>query len=295
MDGKTLLGISWKEIVVLRHPQVVHAFNLVSHGRRMWRSQIYSSNLKFSLQGLTPNEVTGSKGGPPPVQSFNAGGDWKAQVSHAPSLVIIHRNAKIGGTEYYVPPRLLQGIVPSVFLETFHIWQGEDGLLRGEPRVSSQWFNYRIQITFEFTAPGLVTAAVTRHSLQNEATAVKKDPDAMDVISDQTGLRRSMHSNAVKKGKEESAHDELHNANLDKLLKSGFTRQDSLLALQHSDNDYEGAVSYLLDSSTKDERQEEKKDEGAESLYSTVASAQADDTDSVIASIAVDNGISPKV
>lgn len=258
----------------------------------MWRSQIYSSNLKFSLQGLTPNEVTGSKGGPPPVQSFNAGGDWKAQSCHAPSLVIIHRNAKIGGTEYYVPPRLLQGIVPSVFLETFHIWQGEDGLLRGEPRVSSQWFNYRIEIAFEFASAGLVTASVTRHSLLAEVTEVKKDPDAMDVISDQTGLRRSMHNKP--RGKEEPSQE--HDANLEKLLKSGFTRQDSLLALQHSENDYEGAVSYLLDSSTKDERKEDKKTaEGAEAMYSTVASAQAEDTDSLVATIAEENGISAQV
>jgi hypothetical protein len=292
MDGKTLMGITWKEVVILRHPKVVHCFNLVSHGRRMWRSQIYSSNLKYSLQGLVPNEVAGSKAGPPPVESFNSGGDWKATTIHSPSLVIIHRNAKLGGTEYYVPPRLLQGIIPSVFMETFHIWQGEDGILRGEPRVSSQWFNYRIEVFFDFSN-GLVNATVVRHSLQSEVTEMKKDEDAMDVIPsiDETGLRRSMH----KKGHEKSGESEVHDANIDKLLKSGFSRKESIIALQNTDNDYEAAVSYLLDSSTKDERVTEDKPDGVDSLYSTVSSTQHEDVDKLISFISEEEGISQHV
>jgi len=34
-------GATWKEVFVYRNPAVVHVFNLVSHGRRMLRSQIY--------------------------------------------------------------------------------------------------------------------------------------------------------------------------------------------------------------------------------------------------------------
>ena len=42
---------TWKEVVVLREWDVVHVYNLVSHGRRMYRSLIYTSKSRFALHG----------------------------------------------------------------------------------------------------------------------------------------------------------------------------------------------------------------------------------------------------
>ena len=43
------------------------------------------------------------------------------------------------------PPRAQ---VPSVLIEACKFWQGEDLLLRGEPRdKKSEWLNYRVEVT----------------------------------------------------------------------------------------------------------------------------------------------------
>ena len=41
---------TWKEVVVYRHWRCVHVYNLVSHGRRMYRQLVFSSNHSLSLQ-----------------------------------------------------------------------------------------------------------------------------------------------------------------------------------------------------------------------------------------------------
>ena len=56
---------TWKEVVLLKGGPdleadsqggggVVHVFNLVSHGRRVWRTQVYSSKSAVSLASLEP-------------------------------------------------------------------------------------------------------------------------------------------------------------------------------------------------------------------------------------------------
>lgn len=102
-------------------------------------------------------------------------------------------------------------------------------------------------------------------SLQSEPTLIKKQ------AYDETGLRRSTKT---KDGD-----------GLTSLLRMGFSRSSSLQALQVNDSDVDRAVSYLLDSSTKAERDlaDTKSDSLSKSgdLYATVNSAQAEDTQTV--------------
>ena len=43
---------TWKEVLVYRDRGVVHVYNLLSHGRRMYRSLVYSSAARFALAAV---------------------------------------------------------------------------------------------------------------------------------------------------------------------------------------------------------------------------------------------------
>lgn len=196
---------TWKEFILLRNRNVLHVFNLLSHGRRIFRSLIFSSNARFSVHGLAPNpnaaRSASSEASSGPCCSYclrpllqkqcsqldslslslfavpevirHAAGDLKRKRVNTTSLVILRRNTELGGEEAYIPPVLLQGIIPSCLLESFHFWQGapfnpqsppshvhffglpgEDGLLRGEPTDSgSQWFAFKIEVTLQDCTP----------------------------------------------------------------------------------------------------------------------------------------------
>ena len=82
--------------------------------------------------------------------TFTALGDLKKKRTADPSIVVVRRNESIGGTETYLPPRLLQGLLPSVLLESFEFWQGEDMKIRASPREPGlQWFNFNLEVTVE--------------------------------------------------------------------------------------------------------------------------------------------------
>ena len=65
-----------KEIVVFRHPPVVHVYNVLEHGRRYFRSLVYSSDARFCLHDMEPRLVLAKvhgKGYRPQYESGNAG------------------------------------------------------------------------------------------------------------------------------------------------------------------------------------------------------------------------------
>ena len=51
----------FKEFVVSRNYGIVHASNWISHGRRVFCKQIFSSNTRFALHGMQPNGLTAQK------------------------------------------------------------------------------------------------------------------------------------------------------------------------------------------------------------------------------------------
>lgn len=102
-----------------------------------------------------------------------AAGDWRRRRVDDGSLVVVRRNATLGGQESYLPPRLLQGIIPSALLEAFRIWDGSDGRLRGEPAsADEQWFNYRLEIDLIDDGCGGKAACVRRRARSARATPI---------------------------------------------------------------------------------------------------------------------------
>jgi hypothetical protein len=127
-DGATTL----KEVVCFRKPPVCHIYNVVEHGRRYYRSLIYSSDAKFCLQDLTPHLTIR----PDPQNKNNfiphyESGNPLLKVEPAPSVVITRSLNALLGTQTFLPERFLRGLIPSTLLEDFMFWQSESDSLTG--------------------------------------------------------------------------------------------------------------------------------------------------------------------
>ena len=56
-----------KEIVVIRHPYpIVHLYDIVEHGRRYYRTQVFSSSTQRSLATISPRPFDNALLVPPP-------------------------------------------------------------------------------------------------------------------------------------------------------------------------------------------------------------------------------------
>jgi len=137
---------TWKEVRVHRQWEVVHCYNLVSHGRRMFRTLVWSSHGACCLHSLKPMHLKPACC-PVPSVILDASGDWRAKRLPDPSLVIVRQNHTIGGRETFLPPRLLVGVVPGAFLDAHAFWQTEDLTIRGYPKNDKdEWFPYALEI-----------------------------------------------------------------------------------------------------------------------------------------------------
>lgn len=81
-DGSDKDDATWKEVVVSKTRGVVQVFNLISSGRRMFRSLVYSSNARFSLHSLPPSLGDRSNSTPKSLQF--AAGDFKQRERKIP-------------------------------------------------------------------------------------------------------------------------------------------------------------------------------------------------------------------
>ena len=129
-EDLTLLGMTdeskpfatWKEMRLHRQWGAVPCFNLVSHGRRMFRIHVWSSHGSKCLHTLDPMHLKPVCCPIPPV-ILGASGDWRKKRLLDPSLIIVRDSAVLGGRESLLPPRLLAGVVPSALLDAHKFWQ----------------------------------------------------------------------------------------------------------------------------------------------------------------------------
>lgn len=122
---------TWKECVAYQYPEpYLEVYNLVPHARCMYRSLIFSSNQKLSSHSLSPLPMVWKDRKDIRSKAF-AAGDFTTRI-YCESTLEIHRyNELLNGREMYMPPRLLQGVLPGVLLEAFAFWIGEDNVIRG--------------------------------------------------------------------------------------------------------------------------------------------------------------------
>ncbi|CAK4174347.1 unnamed protein product [Aphanomyces euteiches] len=215
---------TFKEIIVYRHYNMLQLFAWISHGRRLCRKLIFTSNARLSFHGFVPSVESEAQ-----VDECiqYAAGDFLELQPAGGSLVIVRRTR---GMETFVPPRLLQGLIPSAFLESYKFWLGEDKLIRGEPLDSqSQWFRYHLEIVLEPTTRILRKAAPT--IIEGESavsTAPSPAPSAPAVppipVNDDDVVQ---------------------------LMALGFSYAGCVLALREYHNDMENAAQWLLDESNQ--------------------------------------------
>eukprot|EP01062_Namystynia_karyoxenos_P039074 TRINITY_DN2841_c0_g1_i1.p1 TRINITY_DN2841_c0_g1~~TRINITY_DN2841_c0_g1_i1.p1 ORF type:complete len:4290 (+),score=1351.18 TRINITY_DN2841_c0_g1_i1:81-12872(+) len=230
-DGAENENLTWKLARVQREPPLFESWMLMSHGRRMFRSLHFSSNARLSLHNLAPNPEKAYPSG----LLRHAAGDMKRRRVHGPSLVIMRQSRRLGGREMYLPPMLLQGMLPSCFLEAFHMWLGADDVIRGEPidagsAGGSQWFDYSLEVVIAGAS-----AEVRRRG--SGYTRIRAGGDA---------IMQSAEGPPPPQPKPEIHVSEEHLAAL-RDLSLGFGDGACRLALQKTGNSLERAAAWLLD------------------------------------------------
>ncbi len=118
-------GGTWKEIFVFKSLRIVQIYNVMSHGRRFYRSLEYTTDVHYSLRDMQPSIK--DRDYPWPRWERHGAGHPYAEYPDPTSVVIIRDKvhpANISGTdEQFVPSRLLYGIVPSALLDSYLFWQ----------------------------------------------------------------------------------------------------------------------------------------------------------------------------
>jgi hypothetical protein len=184
----------------------------------------------------------------------HAAGDFKKKRSHDDSLVISRTNFTLGGKETFIPPRLLYGTVPTALLEAFHMWQGEDDIIRGSPiEEGSQWFNYYVEIYLNSKEPSYLneennlTATIVRRPIHMGFTKIKsaQGQKVASALLRDSGLRLNTEI--------EDKQKEYMEAAVMQLSTLGYPPSVCRLALRKCDNDLDMAAAWMLDESNLQE------------------------------------------
>ena len=118
-----------KELVVFRDPPVVHVYDVVSHGRRFYRTLVASSDNAFCLHDMpTTLFLQGEK---PRLVAGNP----RASAPPSSTLLITRSLTKTLGMQTFLPERLLRGLLPAALLESYSFWQNGDDTLTGYPHA----------------------------------------------------------------------------------------------------------------------------------------------------------------
>ena len=115
-----------REIIVYRYPRVFHIFNVVEHGRRWYRSIIFSSDPLFTLHDLKMESFHIDK------KLLQCSGDPSKKYEPAKSLIINrYLNDDVAAAQTFVPLRFLYGLAPTALLQNYDFWQNNDDSLTG--------------------------------------------------------------------------------------------------------------------------------------------------------------------
>lgn len=238
---------TFKEIVAYRHHQVVHIYSLVTQGRRLYRKLIFTSNSRLSLHGfaltISPDD------GPKDPLLLRAAGDPRERQTNGGTLVVLRRNVALNGTEQFVPPRLLQGVIPSCLLEAFRFWLGTDHKLRGEPvDVKSQWFRYRVEVEIVDDA----SAIITRKSIKTSFSRISTHRDGSGFTSGNTLMpppapAAAPTSRGAAKPPSRGDVVVVNDEDVVQLMAMGFSYAACGLSLRENHNNVAMAAQWLLD------------------------------------------------
>jgi len=128
----SILTHTHKEVIIWQHPPAITVFNVVEYGRRHMRVLEYASDLAICLHEVNSSEPYPDRVGG--ILSLSAGIPMTTLSPAASLLVTRALNSEIG-TQTYVPPRFLAGLVPACLVEKYVFWQSEDDNIIGYEKL----------------------------------------------------------------------------------------------------------------------------------------------------------------
>ena len=133
-DNSSTSTHTLKEVLVWQNPPAIAIFNVVEYGRRHMRVLQYTSNLSLCLHEVKtgepyPDRVAG-------ILALSAGVPMTKELP-APSLLVTRALNSTLGTQTYVPPRFMAGIIPSSLVEKYVFWQSENDDITGYEKTNS--------------------------------------------------------------------------------------------------------------------------------------------------------------
>ena len=123
------------EIYVFKHYRMVQLFQMVSYGRRWYRSLFFTTDCRYTLLELTPSTQEVRCCQIPPLLRYAGVSDSPAGDGTGCVLFrdkIVPQN-KSGTEEQFIPARLLHGVLPSALLKDYIFWQDDNDNIRGYP------------------------------------------------------------------------------------------------------------------------------------------------------------------
>lgn len=127
----------------------MHIYDVVSYGRRQYRSLSYSTDARYTLRELQPE--TGNRRSPWPRWGRYEAGDPTSDLDPGISAVIFREHNAHGNhsdsKEQYLPQRLLYGVVPCALLDTHSFWQDASDNIRGYPLDTDATHYLLVQLT----------------------------------------------------------------------------------------------------------------------------------------------------
>eukprot|EP00755_Sulcionema_specki_P014189 Sspe_Gene.56011::Locus_30819_Transcript_1_1_Confidence_1.000_Length_7199::g.56011::m.56011 len=129
-------GEKLAELFVYRDHSCVMVYSVFSYGRRFYRSMVYTTDSRASLEWIQPSE--GDRGALWEPWNRHAAGNATSNLGTSQCCVLSRTKfaaGNISGTrETFVPSRLLCGLIPDALLETHVFFQDEHDTLRGYPK-----------------------------------------------------------------------------------------------------------------------------------------------------------------
>jgi thiol-disulfide isomerase/thioredoxin len=128
-------GGTWKEVFVFRDFRTVHVYDVVSYGRRNYRTLVYATDSRFCMRELQP-EFSDRRSWWPSWCRYGAGvpNDDPPPGSGAVILRDMRACGNMSGSEeMFVPQRFLFGLIPQVLVDDHLFWQDSQDNITGYP------------------------------------------------------------------------------------------------------------------------------------------------------------------
>ena len=167
-----------KEIIVFRKRNVVHIYDIIEHGRRFYRSLIYTSDTRMCFRDMQPAIQRARIHPWAPYTRFASLAAEGKKFRYPNQSLIITRNLSSSkdGIQQVIPRRLLEGLLPAILLDEYEFWQNKDGSLTGYLKKEiQQKLHSSYILRIEYTKKDKSCVKVTRIAVKQDLMGHSSD------------------------------------------------------------------------------------------------------------------------